>query len=55
MPEQIKPSQMHFYEASNKPYVIYMYIYASWHPREMRCCGSNLFWDGCNEIQILGP
>ncbi len=19
------------------------------------CCGLNLFWDGCNKIQILGP
>ena len=21
----------------------------------MHCCGPNLFWDGCNEIQNLGP
>ncbi len=25
------------------------------HFREMHCCGSSLFWDGCNETQILGP
>ena len=25
------------------------------HLGEMHCCGPNLFWDGCNEIQILGP
>ncbi len=22
--------------------------------REMHCWGPNLFWDGCNETQILG-
>ncbi len=39
MPEQLKTTEIHFYEVSRKPY----------------CCGPDLFWDGCNEIQILGP
>ena len=30
-------------------------ICVSWHLREMHYCGPNLFWDGCNEIRILGP
>ncbi len=48
MPEQLETTANHFYEVSRKPC-------ASWHLREMHCCGPDLFWDGCKEIQILGP
>ncbi len=32
----------------------FYFIHVSRHARKMRCCGLNLFWDGCNEIQIFG-
>ena len=49
MPEQLKTTTMHFYDTSGK------YIAKKDNKYEDWLCGPNLIWDGCSEIQILGP
>ncbi len=47
MPEQIVTTTMQILEVQWKA--------VSWHLRGMHCCGANLFWQGCNKCQNIGP